>query len=461
MLTNLSREKSKELITKYGGAVPRYTSYPTAPEWKQDYDHQLLEEAIIRSNAKGKDYSLYLHLPFCESQCYFCGCNVVISKEHGIEKQYLEHLKEELDYYGSKINKDRKVIQMAWGGGTPTFLNPEQIRDLYQHIAKNFSLYDANNTNHEYAIEVDPRVTSKEHLEVLFELGFNRLSMGVQDFNTETQESINRIQSFELIEDLLSAARGIGFKSINFDLIYGLPHQNLETFAETIKLVKALDPNRIALFNYAHLPSMLPFQRKYIDEATLPDQETKLDIFDMAFEELTKFGYEFIGMDHFAKPDDELAKSLKEKTLSRNFQGFTTHYGCDMFSAGVTAISDIDGVYKQNYKKLNDYYAQFLNDEYGAEKFLLCSDDDIERRKMIIQLMCNHELVLDSQKYATEISRLKPFIDDEMLQIADLANGFTKIAITELGQFFVRNISSVFDSYISTKEGHKLFSKAL
>lgn len=465
------QEELKELITKYGGAVPRYTSYPTAPEWKHPYDHKEFETAIVRSNDQGNDYSLYLHLPFCESQCYFCGCNVVISKEHGMENQYLDHLKQELEYLGSQIDKKRKLVQMAWGGGTPTYLTCEQIDDLMLHIAKHFNLAKKDD-KYEYAVEVDPRITTKEQLAVLFKHGFNRISMGVQDFNLETQENINRIQPYEMIEKLLKEAREVGFRSINFDLIYGLPHQTLETFEDTIAKVKTLNPERIALFNYAHIPSMLPFQRKYIKDETLPNQELKLEIFDKALEEFTAFGYEFIGIDHFAKPDDELAVALKNKTLYRNFQGFTTYSGCDLYGAGLTAISDIAGVYKQNPKKLNDYYEQFLN-TYTAEKFMLCSADDIERRSIIKQIMCNHAVVLDKEKYATEIVAMDEFIADKLLTVQDAdpselakqdcfgEGNFVNLQVTDFGQFFVRNIASEFDTYLRQDSGHKVFSKAL
>ncbi len=499
MAISLSDPKIQDLIAKYGVSVPRYTSYPTAPEWKQDYSHKEFEAAIIRSNETNEDYSLYLHIPFCESQCYYCGCNVVISEKHGIEEQYLNHLKEELTYLGSKIDKSRKVSQMAWGGGTPTYLRPEQIKDLYEHIEKNFNLYkkgelsrksdeivefeneskNISQESHEYSIEIDPRVTTKEQLETLYELGFNRLSLGIQDFNLKTQEAINRIQDFTLVDNLVKEARTIGFKSINFDLIYGLPYQSISTFTDTIEKVKVLDPERIALFNYAHIPSMLPFQKKYIKDETLPEQKEKLAIFDKAVEEFTKFGYEFIGLDHFAKPDDELAIAQHNKSLYRNFQGFTTHSGCDLFSAGITAISDVSGVYKQNYKKMNDYYEQFLNDEPGAEKFMLCSGEDLTRREMIKQLMCNNELSLNVEKYMPELESMSEFVEDGLLEISssdyfgddklldalneeesgDLSRYSLKV--TELGRFFVRNIASKFDTYISKKEGHKVFSKAL
>lgn len=471
------KDKINNLTAKYGIAVPRYTSYPTAPEWRDEYTSKAFEEAIQRSNQSKKDYSLYLHIPFCESQCYYCGCNVVISQQHGIEQKYIERLKEELKYLGSQIDKDRRVVQMAWGGGTPTYLAPEQIKEIYQCIQKNFRLIPKANTSDsfEYSIEIDPRVTSSEHLQTLYDLGFNRLSMGIQDFNYQTQETINRIQPYEMVEALTNQAREIGFKSINYDLIYGLPYQTLETFKETLKQVKQLDPERIALFNYAHIPSIFPFQQKYIPDESLPSQEEKLLIFDQAVQEFTEFGYEFIGIDHFAKPNDELAIAQRNKTIYRNFQGYTTYSGCDLFGAGITAISDVAGAYKQNYKKLNNYYESF-----GADKFKICNDDDIERRAIIKNIMCNYEAIVPEDKYQNVLETLAEFVNDELLVISssfseeesgrmsDLLALYEeneakliKIQVTELGKFFVRNIASKFDNYITKSDGHKLFSKAL
>ncbi len=453
-----SRDQLDRLITKYGVAVPRYTSYPTAPEWKQDYNQELFEEAIIRSNQINKPLSLYLHIPFCESQCYYCGCNIIISPHHGIEQQYLERLKSEITYLAAEVSATREVVQIAFGGGTPTYLTPEQLMDLCKHIRVSFNLrqtFHDKRDEHEYAIEIDPRVTSIEHLEAIFQSGFNRLSMGIQDFNSQTQETINRIQPYELVANIVRAAREQGFRSINFDLIYGLPHQTLETFQDTIAKVIAIKPERIALFNYAHIPSIFPFQAKYIADDTLPDQKLKMDIFEMAVERLTKAGYIFIGLDHFALPDDQLSLAQESGSLYRNFQGYTTHAGCDLLGIGVTAISDVAGVYKQNHKKLNAYYHDF-----GADKFLLCSKDDVERREMIKQVMCNGMLEFSATKYQAELESLQTYIDDGLITIlTDSDTVFLKV--TELGRYFVRNIASSFDNYLHKDAGHKLFSKSL
>lgn len=453
--------KFQSLVNEYGGSVPRYTSYPTAPEWKHDYSQNIFEDAIKVSNEKGNDYSLYLHIPFCESQCYYCACNVVISKKPEISKDYVERLKEEIEYIGSKIDKKRKVVQMAWGGGTPTYLSPNQIRDIFDHIKEFFSLYkpeEQSESGHEYSIEIDPRVTSKEHLETLHELGFNRLSMGIQDFNPETQENINRIQSFEMVENIVSVARTAGFPSINFDLIYGLPFQTLSTFEETIELVKIIDPERIALFNYAHIPQFFPFQKKYIEESALPDQLTKCEIFDLAVQKFTEHGYEFIGIDHFAKPEDELSKAQHANKLYRNFQGYTTHDGCDLFGLGLTAISSIQGVYKQNMKKLSAYYDR-LN-PFSAEKFYKSTNDDIERREIIKEIMCHCKSTIDKNNYREELDSLRSFENNDLIRISESENEFS-LEVTELGRFFIRNIAACFDYHLRQRSAHKVFSKSL
>ncbi len=466
----------KELLKKYGGAVPRYTSYPTAPEWKMPYTETAFEAAFEASNLQGNNYSLYLHLPFCESQCYYCACNVIISKKHEISKSYIKRIKEEIEYIGEKISPDRKVIQMAWGGGTPTFLEPDEIEEIYEHLSKYFNLLtkaDESAFNHEYSIEIDPRVTSQKHLETLSRLGFNRLSMGIQDFNEKTQEAINRIQTYESVENILKTSRQVNFSSVNFDLIYGLPHQSLETFKRTIEQVIKLSPERIALFNYAHIPEFFPFQKKYIDEDALPDQKAKLEIFEFAVKAFTAEGYEFIGLDHFARPGDELSKAHKNKRLYRNFQGYTTHDGCDLFGIGLTAISSIQGTYKQNKKKLSEYYNE--ENPFAAEKFFISNAEDIERKQIIKEIMCHFYTELDYDKYKEEYFLLESFIQDGLIELDQITLGDENaeigvprhapkrfsITVTELGRLFVRNIASVFDHYIKQKNAHKLFSKSL
>ena len=459
-MAKIQRTEINKLVDKYGTAVPRYTSYPTAPEWQDEFSQVKFEAAIAKSNESKKDFSLYLHIPFCESQCYFCGCNVVISPKHGIEEAYLEHLFKEIRYYGKLFSKDRKVAQMAWGGGTPTFLTPDQIRRLYGVINESFSLYTADENfqkaEYEYAIEIDPRVTSVHHLQALYDCGFNRISMGIQDCNHTTQIAINRVQSKEEVQKLTQEARQIGFTSINYDLIYGLPFQTMQSFSETVEIMKELEPDRIALFNYAHLPSMIPHQKKYILDETLPDKKTKLEIFDHAVEEFTNQGYEFIGIDHFAKKTDSLVTALKNKSLYRNFQGYTTFAGCDMISFGITAISDIQGVYKQNPKKINDYYSDFKQ----AEKTKYSNEDDLKRREIIRELMCNNFAIVNKDIYQEEIKLLDKFVQDGIVTLTEEGNLVT-LEITDLGRFFSRNVASLFDNYLNKSTGFKAFSQAL
>jgi len=453
----IPREEINELINTYGTAVPRYTSYPTAPEWKDVFSQEQFEAAIAKSNLTQEDFSLYLHIPFCESQCYFCGCNVVISPKHGIEEEYLTHLFSEIDYYGNLFDKERKVAQMAWGGGTPSYLSVKQIYDLYKKLDDNFNMYKNKNDNYEYAIEIDPRVTNKEQLQALYDCGFNRLSMGIQDFNTSTQLAINRIQSAEDVFNLTQQAREIGFNSINYDLIYGLPFQTMTSFQETIAVIKEHAPDRIALFNYAHLPEMIAHQKKYIDETTLPDTKTKLEIFDSSVEAFTNFGYEFIGIDHFAKKSDSLVTAYKNKSLYRNFQGYTTFSGCDMISFGITAISDIQGAYKQNAKKMNDYYKDFKM----AQKAKFSDTNDITRRTIIKEIMCNNFVVINKNHFSHEIELLNSFAKDNLLKISQKNEELVNIELTSIGRFFSRNIASVFDDYLNKKTAFKAFSQSL
>ena len=451
----VNQEKINFLTAKYGVVVPRYTSYPTAPEWKHEYSQEIYESAIKASNAQAQGYSIYLHIPFCQEQCYYCGCNVVISPNKGIEINYLDKLKSELEYYGALIDKSRACLQMAWGGGTPTYLSPEQIIELSDFIKANFNL-SPNTNDYEYSIEIDPRVTTKDHLSALYESGFNRLSMGVQDFNLKTQTAINRIQTFADTALLVETARDIGFKSINLDLIYGLPFQSMSSFQDTIQKIKEINPERIALFNYAHIPSIFPYQKKYIDESQLPSQDEKLKIFDNAVAEFLGCGYEFIGLDHFAKPDDGLAVAQRNGTLYRNFQGYTTFAGADLFGFGITAISDVQGVYKQNHKKLNQYYSSFK----GADKFMNCTPDDRERREIIKQIMCNGFVTIDSGKYQAEINQLAPFVEDKLVTISEIGS-LTELRLSDEGRFLSRNIAACFDTYLRQTGGHKLFSRAL
>ena len=341
MTTNILEDLTSDLLSRYSISVPRYTSYPTAPEWKDTFTKDDFLSAIKQGNKNKSPLSLYFHLPFCESQCYFCACNIVISKKRDVVEPYIKHIKKEILKTSKLIDKNRIVEQVHLGGGTPTYFTPEEMRDFFSTVKENFSF----SKDLEAGVEVDPRVTSFEHLKVLSELGFNRMSMGIQDFDSKVQEAVNRVQPYEQTKALFDRARELGFSSINVDLIYGLPYQSEESFKTTIEQIITLNPDRIALFHYAHLPNMVPHQGKYIDSATLPASDEKIKIFCYALKTLTENGYVFIGLDHFAKPNDELAIARKNKTLHRNFQGYTTKSGCDLFGFGITSISNVQNTF--------------------------------------------------------------------------------------------------------------------
>jgi oxygen-independent coproporphyrinogen-3 oxidase len=459
-------EISPELLAKYDKVGPRYTSYPTAPEWSSEFASQSWQQAIERSNQEQKDVSLYFHIPFCRSACYYCACNIVISPKSLMSEPYLAALKQEIVSVASLIDKKRKVKQLHFGGGTPTFLTAPQLKDLFETIKENFNLDYSEDS--EYSIEIDPRVTSFEQLKLLRELGFNRVSLGVQDFDPVVQEAVNRIQSFEMIDEMLKYCRELGFESINFDLIYGLPFQTLESFKQTIQKVILLSPDRIALFNYAHLPSLRPFQKANIKEADLPSRDTKLLIFSEAMKQFSAAGYEFIGMDHFAKSNDELCKARRERTLHRNFQGYTTKAGCDLIGLGMTSISSINNTYSQNEKKLNRYVDFFkASDAKFAplEKGFELSQEDLLRREVISRILCHGVLVFAEidemfslsfkEHFAKELIELAELEKDGLLRLSD-----SRLEVTSLGRIFLRNIGMVFDEYLQ-KNRNRLFSRTV
>ncbi|HEX9759708.1 MAG TPA: oxygen-independent coproporphyrinogen III oxidase, partial [Candidatus Acidoferrales bacterium] len=349
---NIAQEQfsiSEEFLNKYNRPGPRYTSYPTAPVWQDNFGPQELEATFGEADRDARPVSLYFHLPFCESLCLFCACNVVIRKDKGVAVPYLETLKREIDHVARFVSRSRPVIQFHWGGGTPTYLSPEQMEDLFAYMRERFSIA----ADAEIGVEVDPRVTSPEHLQSLRRMGFNRLSMGVQDFNPVVQETVHRVQPFEMTRDLISAARGLGFDSINVDLIYGLPHQSAQSFTASVEKVVELRPDRVAMFSYAHVPWLKKQQGSF--KAFLPEGMEKFRIFRAGLETFQRAGYLYIGMDHFAWPGDELAVSQKNRTLHRNFQGYTTKAGADLYGMGVSAISGIGDTYAQNYRDLGPY----------------------------------------------------------------------------------------------------------
>ncbi len=460
--SNVETPLTASLLQKYSVNIPRYTSYPTAPEWTESFTEEDFLNANNTANKKKTPISLYFHLPFCESQCYFCACNVVISKKRDVVNPYLTHIKKEIKNLSSLIDNDRKVQQIHLGGGTPTYFNSSELKDFFSIVKGNFNI----SSNAEIGVEIDPRVTDLNHLKALSELGFNRLSMGIQDLDEKVQEVVNRIQPYDLTESLFKEARNLGFQSINVDLIYGLPYQTRESFKKTLELILKLNPDRVALFHYAHLPNLLNHQAKYILAETLPSSDIKIDIFRLAVKTLTDNGYVYIGLDHFAKPDDELSQARNNKTLHRNFQGYTTRGNCDLYGFGISAISSVQNVFSQNIKKLNPYYEKLdLNETPRYRGFVLSKDDEL-RREIIIKLLCHGIILKEEIENKYEINFDKYFSGelDNMrnLKIDGLVVlNSNCIEVTETGQFFLRNIASAFDVYLQKNGKQKIYSKSI
>lgn len=453
-----------EMIRKYDRPGPRYTSYPTAPHFHEGFtsaEYQKEIEDTNRGDGPFPDISLYYHLPFCDTLCYFCGCNMIITRNRSRIAEYLKYLKKEITLLRGKLHADRVVSQLHWGGGTPTHLNPEEIADLTRLIYSEFSMSpDAEN-----GCEIDPRGLSYEHLEALRKGGFNRISMGVQDFYEPVQKAVNRIQPEEMTRQVIDWVRQLGFSSINLDLMYGLPHQTLDSFAKTVDTTIQLSPDRIAVFNYAHLP-WLKKHMGLIREEDLPKPEEKLEILKMTIEKLTDANYVFIGMDHFAKPEDELSIALREKKLYRNFQGYSTHAGTDIYALGITSISQLTNVYAQNEKREKDYFAALDAGKFPVTKGVRLSEDDQLRRWVITRLMCDFELQIpmveerfgiDFRNYFKHAYTLLPeFAEDDLVQISD-----HKIEVTERGRMLIRNLAMCFDGYLERKEDKGRYSRTV
>jgi oxygen-independent coproporphyrinogen III oxidase len=452
----------EEFLARYNRPGPRYTSYPTAPVWNDSFGPDDLEQVHREANEAKTPVSLYMHIPFCESLCLFCACNVIIQKDKAVAPPYLTVLKRELEHVGRSVSRDRPVVQFHWGGGTPTYLTPDQIEDLFSFTREQFSFA----ADAEIGIEVDPRVTSREHLETLRRMGFNRLSMGIQDFHPEVQKAIHRIQPFELTRDLLQAARELGFDSINVDLIYGLPYQTPDRFAHTVDQILELAPDRVALFSYAHVPWLKKQQGSFA--AHLPEGMEKFEIFRTGMLKFLEAGYLYIGMDHFAKPGDELAVSQQNRTLHRNFQGYTTKAGADLYGMGITAISGIQNAYAQNHRDLPSWEKAVANRGIATMRGYRLSEDDRLRRAVISRLLCHtavfkdeisREFSIDFDDYfAEELRRLEPSREDGLVL---LERG--EIRTTWLGRIFIRNLAMVFDPYLEKQhlDAKPLFSKTL
>ncbi len=451
-----------EILDRYNVPGPRYTSYPTAPEWNDAFGPADYDKAVLESNGRlpAAPVSLYMHLPFCERLCLFCGCNVVINRNHDAALQYLENLKWEIDRVAEMVSGSRPVVQLHWGGGTPTYLSAGQLEDLFLHIRGDFTFApDA-----EIGIEVDPRVTDEEQARTLRRLGFNRISMGIQDFTPIVQETVHRIQPYEQTRALFDLCRELKFESINVDLIYGLPRQTPETFVDSVDKVIDMGPDRIAMFSYAHVPWLKKQQGSFAK--FIPQGMEKFQIFRSGIERFTRAGYHYIGMDHFARPDDELCAAQRDRTLHRNFQGYTTKAGADLFGAGVSSISGVDRVYAQNFRDLKSYYAAVEERRLPTMRGIRLSDDDVIRRAVISRILCH--CVLHKSEIEDEFGlRFDEYFGDELVRLAPLANdGLVAltpeaISVTSLGRIFIRNVGMVFDKYLLRPKDKPVFSKTL
>ena len=447
-----------KLLNKYNTSGPRYTSYPTALEFHDDFKHDDFKQAIKKS--PNRELSLYVHIPFCHTLCYYCGCNKIITRHRDKADTYLEYLAQEIALQ-APLFTDYKVKQLHWGGGTPSFLTHTQISTLVTLLKEQFVFSD----DLEMSIEIDPREIDMDLAEHLFSLGFNRLSLGVQDLDLKVQQAINRVQSTQFIGDFIAHAKEVGFQSINIDLIYGLPHQTLENFAKTLDKAHEWDVDRISLFSYAHIPSRFAAQRKLRDE-WLPNTQEKFALMKLAIETLCNYGYDFIGMDHFAKPNDELAIAQSNGTLHRNFQGYTTKGGCDLLGLRVSSISAIGDSFSQNIKELKAYYQAIETQQHAQIKGVSLSQDDIIRGEVIRELMCN--LFLDKSKisekfnidfddyFAEDLPLLDTFIKDGLVE-----NSLDSIEVNQKARLLIRIICMSFDAYMKKHINQQRFSRVI
>lgn len=449
-------------FTRYSRPGPRYTSYPTALEFNESFDTNALIEEFAHQD-KNRPLSLYFHLPFCRSACYFCGCNVVFTSKEDKKERYIEYIEKELKILASHLDTSREVIQMHFGGGTPTFFSPQQLERVIGLIRDTFPNFTPDA---EISCEIDPRFFTSEHMDVLKNGGFNRISFGVQDFDAKVQEAVHRIQPYDVTRAAIDLARANGIESVNVDLIYGLPYQTFETFKKTLQLARSLDADRFAVFNYAHVPWLKKTMRK-IDETTLPHPSVKLEILKYTIDYFTSEGYRMVGMDHFAKPEDELFKAIEKGELHRNFQGYTTKGGADLIGVGLTSIGEGIDYYVQNYKNMHEYEAAIDEGRLPVERGIKLSTDDVIRNAVIMELMSNFKLDIgriektygiDFKNYFGDaLESLKEFEDAELLTIDD-----EEIRANETGAMLIRNIAMAFDAYMQKHAGkEKTFSKTI
>ncbi len=451
----------EELLRRYDIAGPRYTSYPTAVQFHPGFDAAAYTAALQR-RAPAAPLSLYFHIPFCDTVCFYCGCNKIVTKRRGKAAPYLSRLHREIELQAALLQGERRVEQLHWGGGTPTFISHTEMRELMRVTRQHFQLVDDDHG--EYGIEIDPREVQADTLAVLREIGFNRLSMGVQDFDPRVQKAVNRIQPETQTFAVLKQARALGFRSINMDLIYGLPFQSVESFTITLDKIIDASPDRLSVFNYAHLPELFKPQRR-INTADLPSAQTKLAILQLTIDKLTTAGYVYIGMDHFAKPDDELAIAQRQGKLYRNFQGYSTHADCDLIGLGITSIGSVAGCFAQNSKTLEDYYARIDAGQLAVFRGIELSADDRLRRDVILRLTCDFSLDFAVIEQRHAISFADYFADSLAQLTAMQADGLLVlnkqgIQVLPAGRLLIRNICMVFDKYLQGKQQPR-FSKVI
>lgn len=453
----------ESLVRRYGGRGPRYTSYPTALQFDDAFGASDLQQHALASNEQGKPLSLYVHIPFCRALCYYCACNKIVTRNAGRVATYMQRLARETELQGALFDYDRKVEQLHFGGGTPTYLDAMQLRLLMGRLRRSFNFETSE--RREFSIEVDPRTVDTATMIVLAELGFNRLSLGIQDFDPKVQLAVNRMQSAEDVAALLEAARDLEFRSVSFDLIYGLPHQTVATFDRTLDQVIEMRPDRLAIYNYAHLPERFKGQRMIRDE-DIPEPGIKLDILKHTIEKLCAAGYVYIGMDHFALPDDELVRAKKNRTLQRNFQGYSTHSDCDLVALGVSAIGRIGPAFYQNTPSTKEYESILEAGALPVTRGIVTNRDDELRAAVIREIMCydgvdpeefGTDFGIDFRSYfSTELERLDALAMDDLLDITT-----SRIGVTPKGRLLLRSIAMVFDRYLTGGEENQRFSRAI
>ena len=451
------------LISKYDQSGPRYTSYPTAVQFHEGFDEEAYKRVVRATNEGGSPLSLYFHIPFCDTVCFYCACNKVATKDRSMAADYLARLHEEMRLQSELVDPARVVTQLHWGGGTPTFISHDEMRELVAQTRKYFTLLDDDTG--EYSIEIDPREAQGDTVKLLRELGFNRMSLGVQDFDERVQKAVNRLQTKQETLSVLQAARDEGFRSMSIDLIYGLPFQSVESFSSTLDQILEVDPDRLSVFNYAHLPERFKPQRR-INEEELPPAQEKLDILQMTIEKLSAAGYVYIGMDHFAKPGDELVQAQENGTLYRNFQGYSTHSDCDLIGLGATSIGMVGPSYAQNMRSLDEYYERIDSGRLAVFRGVELSQDDLIRRDVITRLICHFSLqmgdiesqwgIVFSDYFASELKRLREMELDGLVKLSDRS-----IEVMPKGRLLIRNICMSFDAYINSKAAQGSFSKVI